>query len=89
MATALLKDESLILFKTISCFLYFYFNFKFFLQRYCKKIASFFVNVAILLQMSLEGIQYRLSPALESNQYSLAKNQMVGIGYPQTNLCYF
>jgi hypothetical protein len=48
-----------------SC-MYFNFNFKF-LQRYWKKVASFLVNGATLLQMSIEVIQYPLTTALEGN----------------------
>jgi hypothetical protein len=37
-------------------------------------VASFFVNGAILLPMSLEVILYPLTIALEGNQYALAKD---------------
>ncbi len=71
-----LEDEPLTGSKTISYFLYSYYNF-FFLQRYCIKVASFFVNGATVLQMFVEVIQYPLTTTLEGNQYPLAKDQKV------------
>jgi hypothetical protein len=45
-----------------------------------QKVASFFVNGASLLQMSLKVIQGPLPTALGGNQYRLA---------PLTNICLF
>ncbi len=60
----------------MSCFLYCYFNIQF-LQRYCIKVASIFVNGGTLLQISIEVIHYPLITALEGNTYPLTKDQSV------------
>ncbi len=67
MDKAYLEDEPLIIFKAVSCFQYFYFNYQV-LQSYGKKFAPFFINEATILQMFKEVIHYPLLVALESNQ---------------------
>jgi hypothetical protein len=59
-----------IVFKAVSCFWYFL---KLLVSsEVLQKDRSFFVNGAILLQMSIDVIQYPLTIALEGNQYPLA-----------------
>jgi hypothetical protein len=73
---SLIRGWTSYIYKTVICFLYIYFNFKFF-PRYCKKVASFFVNGATLLQMSIEVTKYPLTTTLEGNQYSRQGSESV------------
>jgi hypothetical protein len=49
-------------------------TFSFFRGIAKRGVASFFVNGATRLKMSIEVIQYPRTTALESNQYPLAKD---------------
>jgi hypothetical protein len=66
------NDRPLKLLKTLSYCLYIYFNFLIFQRR--KKVASFFVNWATLLQMSVKVFK-PLPTALEGN-YSRHNGQL-------------
>jgi hypothetical protein len=59
----------MIVFEAISCFLYFDLDFLIFFRGIAKKVAPFFVNVATLLQMSLEVIKFPLPTALGGNHF--------------------